>query len=196
MSNDNVTWSPWEPYTATSRWYLLPRNGFKTVYAQFKDGAGNLTPTLVDQVTLAAMYDTLAGQDLWGAYSATVSPQAANAYMFSFPLDGSVGVGSLLVFFTQEGHYGKLEVVGYQPSVMKNLFEIHEDVLTFRFCVYASDGMNLIRQGTGQVDSNYDSYFDFEYGMPTQAGADFAWRPSGSYAALVPAYGALFAEWR
>lgn len=34
FSNDNVTWSAWEPYAATKLWTLLSGDGVKTVYVQ------------------------------------------------------------------------------------------------------------------------------------------------------------------
>jgi len=46
LSNDNVTWSTEEDYTATKSWALAPGAGNKTVYLLFSDAAGNwlLTP--------------------------------------------------------------------------------------------------------------------------------------------------------
>jgi hypothetical protein len=42
FSNDNVTWTAWEPYPLgnSAAWTLTPGRGTKTVYAQFMDGAG------------------------------------------------------------------------------------------------------------------------------------------------------------
>ena len=43
FSNDNTTWSGWETYATTKSWTLASGDGLKTVYAQFKDVAGNVT---------------------------------------------------------------------------------------------------------------------------------------------------------
>jgi hypothetical protein len=41
FSNDAITWSDPEPYTTAKLWTLTPGEGTKTVYAQFRDAAGN-----------------------------------------------------------------------------------------------------------------------------------------------------------
>lgn len=43
FSNDNSTWSSWEPYASTKEWTLTAGDGTKTVYAQFKDSSGNVS---------------------------------------------------------------------------------------------------------------------------------------------------------
>src|SRR5262249_18495968 len=45
LSNDSLNWTAWEPYTTTRAWMLIPANGLKTVYAQFRDVAGNTSAT-------------------------------------------------------------------------------------------------------------------------------------------------------
>jgi hypothetical protein len=40
FSNDNAIWSGWEPYTTSRSWSLLPGEGTKNVYVQFRDVAG------------------------------------------------------------------------------------------------------------------------------------------------------------
>lgn len=42
FSNDGTTWSGWEAYAATKAWSITAGDGTKTVYAQFKDNAGNI----------------------------------------------------------------------------------------------------------------------------------------------------------
>jgi hypothetical protein len=44
FSNDNFTWSNWEPYQTSKTWALLDGDGLKTVSVQFSDNAG-LTST-------------------------------------------------------------------------------------------------------------------------------------------------------
>lgn len=43
FSNDNSTWSSWEPYASTKLWTLTDGNGTKTVYVQFQDSKGNIS---------------------------------------------------------------------------------------------------------------------------------------------------------
>lgn len=42
----------WEPFKTTKDWTLDGNDGVKTVYAQFKDKAGNLSPIVKDQILL------------------------------------------------------------------------------------------------------------------------------------------------
>ena len=51
FSNDNATWSAWEPYTTSKTWTLQGGDGQKTVTAQFRDNAG-LTSTASYTLTL------------------------------------------------------------------------------------------------------------------------------------------------
>ena len=128
LSSDNVNWSDWETHTSSRTWYLRPLNGLKTVYAQFKDGAGNISSTIYDQVTLAETYGTLAGRDLWSAHfsgsqpPASVTSAAATSYMSTAGISGSdpigsspLAPGSVLVYYTNSGRYGKMEVVNFEP---------------------------------------------------------------------------------
>ncbi len=52
FSNDGSSWSSWEPYASTKSWTLTSKNGTKTVYAQFKDAAGNVSGVARDSVIL------------------------------------------------------------------------------------------------------------------------------------------------
>jgi len=52
FSNDNVTWSSWEAYASTKSWTLSSGDGAKTVYVQYRDGAGNVSSTYSDGITL------------------------------------------------------------------------------------------------------------------------------------------------
>ncbi|WP_207953121.1 S-layer homology domain-containing protein [Paenibacillus agricola] len=47
FSNDEVTWSAWEPVAGTKPWTLLAGNGTKTVHMKLKDAAGNETVTAI-----------------------------------------------------------------------------------------------------------------------------------------------------
>jgi len=53
FSNDGAVWSPWYPYAPTySGWSISPGEGTKTVYAEFRDGAGNVSPRAAAQIYL------------------------------------------------------------------------------------------------------------------------------------------------
>lgn len=51
FSNNNITWSIWEPFTATKSWILLSADPM-TIYAQFMDAAGNISDIYSDTIYL------------------------------------------------------------------------------------------------------------------------------------------------
>ncbi len=52
FSNDGQTYSAPEPYAATKSWPLTAGDETKTVYAKFKDPAGNWSPAATDIIVL------------------------------------------------------------------------------------------------------------------------------------------------
>jgi hypothetical protein len=50
FSNDYSTWSAWEPVAASKSWSITPGAAVKTVYAQYRDGAGNISSNYVDTI--------------------------------------------------------------------------------------------------------------------------------------------------
>ncbi len=61
FSNDNASWSSWEPFAASKTWQLSPGDGGKTVYAQFRDSLGNISETCADSIVLDMMPPTVPG---------------------------------------------------------------------------------------------------------------------------------------
>lgn len=59
FSNDGVNWSEWEAYLTSKSWILSSGYGTKTVYVQFKDGAGNISSSYSDTMYL---YPTTPGE--------------------------------------------------------------------------------------------------------------------------------------
>ena len=49
FSNDGTTFSPFRFYVATLPWTLTAGDGTKTVYAQYRDADGNLSPVVPTQ---------------------------------------------------------------------------------------------------------------------------------------------------
>jgi hypothetical protein len=212
LSSDNVNWSDWETYTSSRTWYLRPGNGLKTVYAQFKDGAGNVSSTIYDQVTLAETYATLQGRDLWGAHfygsqpPATVtSTEAAYAYgtgaiSGSDPFSSSpLAIGTVLAYYTNSGHYGKMEVVNFEPLRIVSTFPtivLRYNILTINLYTYGSDGIGgLVSVTSLEIDGTYSC--DLDTGTETSTNADFYWRQDSSTVRyLVPQNGARFLKWK
>ena len=52
FSNDNITWSPPEAYKTSKTWTIPSGDGTKTVYAKFKDKAGNWSKVYSDTIIL------------------------------------------------------------------------------------------------------------------------------------------------
>jgi hypothetical protein len=52
LGNLGSIWNPWESYTTTKTWDLIPGDGSKGVYVQYTDGAGNISVQYHDNITL------------------------------------------------------------------------------------------------------------------------------------------------
>jgi len=76
FSNDGVNWGGWGAYAVTSAWTLVAGDGTRTVYAQYKDGAGNVSSTSSTTVVIERIPPTgsivVAGGAAWTT-SRTVS---------------------------------------------------------------------------------------------------------------------------
>jgi subtilase family serine protease len=53
LSNDNMNWTTPEAYATTKAWTLSSGGGSKTVFARFKDNAGNWSTTVGDSILLS-----------------------------------------------------------------------------------------------------------------------------------------------
>ncbi|MEK6583650.1 MAG: fibronectin type III domain-containing protein, partial [Nitrospirota bacterium] len=51
FSNDGTTWSTLESFAATKSWTLSGGQGSKTVYARYRDGAGNTSTNYTDTIS-------------------------------------------------------------------------------------------------------------------------------------------------
>ena len=52
FSNDNIHWTDWQTYAPIVPWDLIPGDGVKTVYAQFKDSIGNVSQVCTDSISI------------------------------------------------------------------------------------------------------------------------------------------------
>lgn len=62
FSNDNTTWSEWDPYATSKSWILPPEDGVKGVAVQYKDNAG-LISSYSDLIILDTRIPTANGGD-------------------------------------------------------------------------------------------------------------------------------------
>jgi hypothetical protein len=70
LSNDNVTFTPPEPFAATRTWTLSASDAAKTVYVRYLDRAGNVSQSFRDTITLDSAGPVV------GAITATPNPFA------------------------------------------------------------------------------------------------------------------------
>jgi hypothetical protein len=97
--------------------------------------------------------------------------------------------GAVLLFRTNDGHFGKMKILSYTGTF----------VLNVEFVTFAEDGTTLIESSYSSVRAT--NRFDLDTGEETSAGADFWWEHTefheggepGDPAFVVPINGALFA---
>jgi uncharacterized membrane protein len=97
FSNDDSTWSAWEPYAPTTSWSLSAGDGAKTVYAQFRDGAGNASISYSDGITLDTTAPTGTIVIDGGAASTTTT-----SVSLALNADDSVGSGLAEMRFSND----------------------------------------------------------------------------------------------
>ena len=92
FSNDNQTFSAWEPFSSSKDWYLDSGDGEKIVYVKFLDAAGNTAPAS-DTILL----DTLAPS---GTMSINEADEYTNSVDVTLSLDS---VDAAYVCFSNDG---------------------------------------------------------------------------------------------
>jgi len=73
FSNDNSTWSTPEAYATSKSWPLDSGDGTKTVYAKFKDGAGNWSGAFTDTIILDTTAPATTASPAGGTYTSAQS---------------------------------------------------------------------------------------------------------------------------
>jgi len=54
LSNDARVWSPWNSLVQSVNWTLAPGSGTRTVYARFRDAAGNISAAVSDDIIVGS----------------------------------------------------------------------------------------------------------------------------------------------
>jgi hypothetical protein len=105
FSNDGASWSTWEAYsTATKYWTLSSGDGTKTVYAQYKDAAGNVSANSTDTISL----DTLAPV----TSHVTNAPSAGSGSVALSATDAGSGAHATTYILTTGGVAGAVQTYG------------------------------------------------------------------------------------
>ncbi len=88
IANDaDFTDASWETYSTSKEWTLTTGDAEKTVYAKFKDSAGNVSATVSDTITLAGTGET--EKEAEGTTEKTTTPTNTTT-PFSEVLDGDI----------------------------------------------------------------------------------------------------------
>jgi len=79
FSDDGSTWSDWQDYGSTAQWTLPGPDGPKTVWARFRDRAGNVSVLVSDDIILDTTFPTISG--------VTATPLSENSAVLSWATD-------------------------------------------------------------------------------------------------------------
>ena len=95
FSNDNVTYSTAQTYATTKTWTLTTGDGTKTVYVEFKDGAGNWSLPFSDTILLDATAPTTTASPAAGTYG--------TAQSVTLTCGDGTGSGCDMIYYTVDG---------------------------------------------------------------------------------------------
>ncbi len=71
FSDDGTTWSAWQDFAPTAPWTLPSGDGEKTVWAVFRDRAGNESEPVFDTIVLDTMPPVISGETVTGITATT-----------------------------------------------------------------------------------------------------------------------------
>jgi hypothetical protein len=113
FSNDGANWSAWQSYSAAASWMLSTGDGLKTVYAKFRDAAGNVSSAVSDTITL----DTTVGTD----YGFTINDGALFTNRVTVTL--SIGAKSFTseMMVSNDGGFGG---AAWEPYTSRRIWQI------------------------------------------------------------------------
>jgi hypothetical protein len=97
FSNDGTAWSAWQSYATQAGWSLLSGDGLKTVYARFRDVAGNVSSSVSNTIGL----DTAAGAE----YGVTINDGALFTNQIAVILTISARPGTAQVRVSNDGGF-------------------------------------------------------------------------------------------
>lgn len=137
FSNDNTTWSNWEPFNATKSWTLTAGDGPKTVYMQLRDGTD--TVGYSDSITLDTIAPVVTGVTNGAVYN---SGQRAEFTEGTATLNGSPYTSATLI--STEG-LNTLIVTDRAGNITS---------VTFRIDQTKPSGMVTINSGAVATNSN------------------------------------------
>ncbi len=109
FSNDNVTYSAAEAYAATKAWTLISGSGTRTVYAKFRDLAGNWSTPYIDQILLDITAPATSASPIGGTYAA---PQT-----ITLTCNDGTGSGCDKIYYTTDGSTPTISSNAYSSAI-------------------------------------------------------------------------------
>jgi CSLREA domain-containing protein len=114
FSNDGgMTWSGWQPFATTAIWTLIAGDGPKTVQVRVRDGAGNVSASAADTITLHTALGAQFG------LSINAGAQFTNAVDVTLALPAQPGTTEM-----QVGNDGGLIGVAWEPYATQKSWQI------------------------------------------------------------------------
>jgi hypothetical protein len=137
FSNDGVTFGPWQPYTSTAAYTLPAGDGAKTVFAQFRNGAGAVSGTSSAHITLDTTPPVVTQVPAPHLVTGQIGPVNVPVKISWQAIDATSGVAAYHLLESVNGAAWTpvpLATPG-TPSVTLNLAPAH----TYQFAVRATD---------------------------------------------------------
>ena len=98
FSNDNITWSTPEAYATTKTWTLSSGDGTKTVYAKFRDTAGNLSVAYSAQIVLSTDTTPPTGSISINNGATAINTTSVTLFLSAIDTGSGMGVGAQMQF--------------------------------------------------------------------------------------------------
>ncbi|MFZ5996395.1 MAG: CARDB domain-containing protein [Nitrospirota bacterium] len=169
FSNDNVTWSDWESYAAVKSWTIASGDGRKTVYSQFRDGAGHLSPVY----SVSLVLDTAPPSGSIEIKSSTIYPDITNlsSTVIVFSCSDNTSCSEMWVY-NREGTHA--EIPDFEPYVSLRQWTLSagDGLKTVQVVFRDAAGNTALYTDTITVDSTITAdLFASTLSVPAQAGA-------------------------
>jgi PKD repeat protein len=168
FSNGGSGWSSWESYTASRSWTLASGDGAKTVYVQYRDAAGNTSPTYNDSIILDTVPPSSAVEPL---------PPYPDTTIVAVSWSGSDDTSAVACYDVQHRHGPDGAWDGWQTCTtdVKATFTTGTPEHTYYFRSRAQD--NAGNWEDYPTNPDYDTFA----ALPPEP-----WLPGGSYKVFLP----------
>ncbi len=152
LSNDGSVWSEWQTYATPASWSLLSGDGIKTVYARFRDVAGNVSSPVSNTIAL----DTAGGAE----YGVTINDGALFTNQTAVTLTISARPGTTQLQVSNDGGFAGAQ---WEPYISRKAWAITQ------YGSYVIPRVVYVRYKDlgGNVSSNYQDDIILDVTPPT-----------------------------